>query len=168
MSETMESYTVEFVGLVRQAIRFKHRFRAVLPEEMATAQARIKAALPESAFVEAADYDLLYRLAVLLASDDSPMTMTELGQAAEVPLSTATRLVDMLVEHAYAERLSDPNDRRVVRVRLSPTGSELYRTIDQLIQHRIALILRRFSAEECETLLRLLHKALDGLIEQST
>lgn len=168
MSDSMENYSARFLGLVRQAIRLKHRFRAVLPEEMATARARIQAALPQSAFAEAADYDLLYQLAVLLASDDSPMTMSELAQAAEVPLSTATRLVDMLVEHGYAERLSDPNDRRVVRVRLTSAGSELYRTIDQLIQRRIALILRRFSDEECETLLQLLHKAVDGLIEQST
>jgi DNA-binding MarR family transcriptional regulator len=167
MADWSESYAPQFAKLVRQMVRLRHRFKAVMPDELVQAKARIQALLPEGEFPEAADFDFLYGMSVLLATSSEPMTMGELGQAADVPLSTATRLVDMLVEHGYVERLSDPDDRRVVRVRLTKTGTDLYQTIEQLIQRRIALVLHRFSVDECETLLRLMKKALDGLTEQA-
>jgi DNA-binding MarR family transcriptional regulator len=82
-------------------------------------------------------------------------------------MSTATRIVDSLVESDYAERLSDPTDRRVVRVGLTKKGQEMYRAIEEMIRRRIELILRRFTSEECETLLRLMHKILDALSEET-
>ncbi len=165
MANASEAYAPQFAKLIRHLVRLRHRLRAVMPDEFAQAKARLQALLPRGEFVEAADYDFLYGIGVLLGADQAPMTMGELGQAADVPLSTATRLVDMLVDHGYVERLSDPQDRRVVRVRLTRAGTDLFQTIEHLIQRRIALILGRFSEDECETLLRLMNKALDALTE---
>lgn len=166
MATKPESYADRFAEIIRQGIRLKHRFRAVVPEHAAQARARIRELLPEGLSEPDADFNLYYELGVILSEAESPMTMGELSQAVEVPLSTATRIVDSLVESDYAERLSDPTDRRVVRVGLTQKGQETYRAIEGMIRQRIDHILRRFSPEECEMLLKLMHKILDALSEE--
>ena len=47
------------------------------------------------------------------------MTMTELANFARMPKQQMSKLVDKLVEGGFAERLSDPDDRRVIRLRRS-------------------------------------------------
>jgi len=49
-------------------------------------------------------------------------TMGELASRLGIGVSAATGLVDRLVERGVLERDSDPADRRVVRVRMSPAG----------------------------------------------
>ncbi len=49
-------------------------------------------------------------------------TMGELASRLGIGVSAATGLVDRLVERGVLERESDPADRRVVRVRMSPAG----------------------------------------------
>ncbi len=166
MAPKPESYADRFAEIIRQGIRLKHRFRAVLPEHATQARARIREFLPDGLSEHDADFNLYYELGVILSEAQAPMTMGELSQAVEVPLSTATRIVDSLVESDYAERLSDPTDRRVVRVGLTHKGQEMYRAIEEMIHQRIELLLRRFTQEECETLLRLMHKILDALTEE--
>jgi DNA-binding MarR family transcriptional regulator len=164
---TAQDYPRQFAGLIRQIIRMKHHFRAVMPEHAFRAHARLQAMLPDPNPMDHADYDLLYRVGTLIGEGDGPLTMGELASAAEVPLSTATRLVDTLVESGFAERLSDPADRRVVRVQFSEAGAELYRALDELIQLRIATILRSFSDDECDTMLRLIRKMVVALEDES-
>jgi len=165
---TAADYAGQFAELIRQAIRLKQRFRTVLPEDAARTRARIRDLLPDPHRMDRADYDLLYRVGSLIAEGQAPMTMGELAGAAEVPLSTATRLVDTLVDNGYAERLSDPDDRRVVRVQFTPTGAGLYHTLDELIQQRIAAVLHDFSDEECQVMLTLAHKVLRALMEETS
>jgi DNA-binding MarR family transcriptional regulator len=166
MSEKATIYADRFAEIVRQGIRLKHRFRAVLPENVAQAKARIRQLMPEGLTEIDADFDLYYELGVILSEAQTPMTMGELSQAVDVPLSTATRLVDSLVGRGYAERLSDPTDRRVVRVGLTQTGQEMYRAIEGMIRQRIDHLLRSFTPDECETLLKLMHKILEALSEE--
>lgn len=49
----------------------------------------------------------------------------DLAKAMGVTLATMTGIVDRLVAQDLVSRKEDPNDRRVRRVELSPTGSEL-------------------------------------------
>jgi DNA-binding MarR family transcriptional regulator len=53
---------------------------------------------------------------------EQPRTMRELAQTVAMPPSSVTGLVDSLVERHHVERISDPEDRRIVRVRLSESG----------------------------------------------
>jgi DNA-binding MarR family transcriptional regulator len=163
-----EDYASQFADLIRKVIRIRQRFRAVMPEDVARARTKIRDMLPQPLRMDAADYDLLYRVGSLIGECDRPMTMGELASVADVPLSTATRLVDTLVDNGFAERLSDPDDRRVVRVQFSPTGAELYNALDELIQRRITSILRDFTDKECQALLHLSHKVLDALMDETS
>jgi DNA-binding MarR family transcriptional regulator len=167
MDKTTPIYADQFAEIVRQGIRLKRRFRAVLPEHAAQALAQVRGLLPAGIGDQDADLNLYYELGVILSEAAAPMTMGELSQAVEAPLSTATRIVDSLVGCNYAERLADPADRRVVRVGLTHTGQEIYRTIEAMVRQRLDSILRRFTPEECETLLRLMHKLLDALSDEA-
>lgn len=161
-----DEYAHQIVSLVRQIVRMRHRFWAVMPEDAARAHSRLRAMLPDPTSMDHGEYELLYRIGTLIGEGDHPLTMGELASATEVPLSTATRLVDTLVESGFAERLSDPADRRVVRVQFTKTGAELYETLDELIRRRIATILSRFTEDECDTMLRLMRKAVAALEDE--
>jgi len=66
-----------------------------------------------------------YRMGSILYRDTNP-TMRELSRALSVPLSTATRMVSLWVDNGWARRLSDPDDRRIVRVVLTDSGRRIH------------------------------------------
>ena len=74
--------------------------------------------------VQAGDWDMtMAQMRALMAVGHGPgCTMGELASRLGIGVSAATGLVDRLVEQGALERESDPEDRRVVRVRISPAG----------------------------------------------
>jgi DNA-binding MarR family transcriptional regulator len=54
------------------------------------------------------------------------VTMTDFSEALGVPLSTATRMVERLIDKDLSVRSRIDDDRRVVRVELSEQGKKLY------------------------------------------
>ena len=79
------------------------------------------------------------------------MTMTELANFARMPKQQKSKLVDKLVEGGFAERLSDPADRRDIRF-LEKDAAEFRAFFDQL------------EGEECETFctaLRTIHDTFE-------
>jgi len=82
--------------------------------------------------------------------------MSEIGGALSIDFSTLTRLVNKLVDKSLVERRSDPQDRRVVRVRLTERGKEIMLMVEKEKKRRIVSILRRLSNEEIESLLRIM------------
>jgi DNA-binding MarR family transcriptional regulator len=92
--------------------------------------------------------------------------MGELSSELDVPMSTATRIVDGLVRGGMAERVNDPNDRRVVRVGMSKNGRELYEAGMAYNKQRIAKLLKDFTAEEQAQLLNLMNKLFDALLNE--
>ncbi len=92
--------------------------------------------------------------------------MGELSKALDVPLSTATRIVDWLVKGGYAERLPDPQDRRVVRVALTKYGRALIKAGDKFIRQRVEQVLCVFTDKERQTLISLLSKLVETLEDQ--
>jgi len=99
--------------------------------------------------------NLLFRVGTSLSASPS-LTMGELSEALSVPLSTATRVVNALVEGGYVHRFSDPEDRRVVRVAFAPKGKKLFRFIESRISERVRKIASYLSEDEMATLTRLL------------
>lgn len=90
--------------------------------------------------------------------------MSEIGRALSIDSSTLTRLVDKLVDKSLVERRSDPQDRRVVRVRLTERGKEIIRRVEKEKKRRIVSILRRLSNEEAEnllTIMRIIHDRIN-------
>jgi DNA-binding MarR family transcriptional regulator len=64
--------------------------------------------------------------ALVTLADHGPITMTDFSELLRVPLSTATRVVERLIDKRLAIRSRIEDDRRVVRVELSGEGKKLH------------------------------------------
>lgn len=152
----------EVAQILREVIQLKPRLKTVLPEDLAQLKERLASLSPESAAGRAADYDLFYRASSALYQKKA-MTMGQLSETLSIPLSTATRIVNWLVESGYAERFRHPQDRRVVRVALTEVGQQLFQEIDSFVKQRIEAILSQMTPEERESLVPILRKLVQIL-----
>lgn len=107
---------------------------------------------------EILDMDLtLLELCVLgELSSSRQLSMSEVGRALSVNLSTLTRLVDKLVEKNLVARSPDPDDRRVVRITLTPQGRQARQILEEKRRRRVESFLRQMTSEERRNLLHIL------------
>ena len=160
ISRAVRAQAEELKQIVGEMIGLQNHIRAALPEDLS--RARTKLGSNDSEPLRSAEYHLqkFNRLAAVFTQYARPLTMGEISDALNVPLSTATRMVDNLVEHGYAERLPDPQDRRVVRVALTANGKALHELFDQFFGERLCEFLSHFTASERQDLMRLLSKSV--------
>ena len=153
----------QFIDLVQRYIRLRPRL--IHPEHVV--QFRKKMASLKNAGYSSEDHEFLFRIFALLSQNQEPVTMSELSSTLNVTMSTATRIVDGLVKNDMAERVHDANDRRIVRVGMSKNGRELYEMGMAYNKQRIAKLLKDFTAEEQEQLLKLMNKLFDALLNEN-
>ena len=111
--------------------------------------------------------DAVFRILMLLSQKEDPLTMSELSSELNVPMSTATRIVNGLVQGGMVERVNDANDRRVVRVGMSKNGRDLYEAGISYNKQRIAKWLKDFTTEEQAELMRLMNKLFDAVVNEA-
>lgn len=136
-----------------------NKFEATLSKELSQVRERLNTgteAQPTS------KYDLFYRVSSSMQDRES-VTMGELSRIMSVPMSSATRIADWLVDNGYFERWPDPDDRRVIRLSLTPAGKEIHKTIDDYVKERVEQILSCLTREEQSILLTLMSKVVYGL-----
>jgi len=159
-----ELYSNQITVIVHGFMQVWNRFEATLSKELAQIQESLQGMHPQREYQQNANYELFYRSCSSIYPKGN-ITMGEFSSALSVPLSTATRIADWLVDHEYIQRLPDTDDRRVVRVALTDTGKELFKAIDRYIRQRMQQILSSLTTEERTTLLNLVSKVLFGLKE---
>lgn len=150
----------KFLELFQRAISIRLALNP--PEHIVRFKQRLERFNPGTGDLQM-DFMLLLRVFTILVQRKTPPTMGEVSADLNIPLSSATRTVDWLVGANIVERVSDPDDRRVVRVQLTETGHQLYRTEMEYRKTQIQRLMTHFSQEEQEQLLRLLRKVLDLL-----
>ena len=157
-----EQTAEQFVELIQRYMRLRPRL--IHPEHIVQFKKKM-ASLRNSGYTPE-DHEFLFRIFALLSQSQEPITMSELSSTLNVPLSTATRIVDGLVKNDMAERVHDSNDRRIVRVGMSKNGRELYEMGMTYNKERITKLLKGFTPEEQEQLLRLMNKLFDALLNE--
>lgn len=100
--------------------------------------------------------------ALLLISEDDRLRMRELARRLGGSFSNATVLVDRLVERGLVERLADPQDRRVVLVRVSEKGRGILEGLVTSWRTLSPALLDRLSSEDLQALQRGLRALLDA------
>jgi DNA-binding MarR family transcriptional regulator len=155
----------DVVKLLQRIVRLRSRFKVVAPENFAALKKQIHESKPSGKEAGIEDAGLFFTAASVFFSYDGPITMGELSRDLEVPLSTATRTMDWLVNNGYAQRLPDPKDRRVVRVELTEAGRETFQTIRTFMLGRVEQAMRPLSSSEQKTFITLLNKVLDAFEE---
>ena len=81
-------------------------------------------------------------------------------------LSSATSIVDRLVDRELVERSQDPDDRRVVICRLTPQGREAIEQFWRIARMSIVELAEQLDTDELETVvhaMELLHRAVERL-----
>lgn len=103
------------------------------------------------------------------------ITMTELVDYINSPMSTATGIVDRLVKSGYVLRDRGESDRRIVILRLTEAGTELVQKFKQIITHYISMVLEDLSEEEKQFMISIvlkvignMQKMLDSKAEEDT
>jgi DNA-binding MarR family transcriptional regulator len=147
--------------------RFIHlRPKLVVPEHIARFKQQMQS-LKLGSTTNQEDRAFVFRIFIILERSTVPLTMGELSAELEIPLSSATRIVDGLVNANLIERVQDTHDRRVVRVQMTKTGQEIYRTAIDFNKQRISRMLSKFTPEEQTQLLYLMNKLFDSLIAEA-
>jgi len=80
----------------------------------------------------------------------SPISMTELSRALGVSNQQMTRIVDALVEMHLVERLTSPDNRRLVLAQLTDKGKQALEYIKNLKKQHLSNKLTVLSEEEIE------------------
>lgn len=92
--------------------------------------------------------------------------MTDLAHFMDVTTAAMTGIVDRLVKSGYLTRVFDPNDRRIIKIRLSAKGSGLVKKVYQHRRNTIMQIFGRISEEEREGYLKILMHIYDILTKE--
>jgi DNA-binding MarR family transcriptional regulator len=137
------------------------------PHELLTLRSRLKGAQAKDKPLLIPKHVAFHRLRNILHQKPG-LTMGELSQALSVPLYAATRMVDSLVATGLADRLPDPDDRRVVRVTLTEDGQRLHQAIEARVAQSIQRIMACLTPEEQDILITLLRKVAASLKEPKT
>jgi DNA-binding MarR family transcriptional regulator len=157
---TIEKTAAEILEIFQRAISI--RINLTPSEHVLKFKRRLEYFNPEAGDSQL-DFMLLFHVFTILEHRKTPPTMGEMSTELNIPLSSATRNVDWLVSNNIVERIDDPDDRRVVRVRLTETGHQLYQTEMAYRETQIQRLIAHFSSEEQGQLLHLLRKMLEQL-----
>ena len=116
-------------------------------------------------FVKEVDSDLNHREidTLIRLGLDGECTMSQLAQEIVLSMSSATMIVDKLVQKRIVSREHSSADRRVVMIRLTPEGTETFKTIYDEFVRIGRTMLESLSDHEQDTLLHLYRKIASRL-----
>lgn len=92
-------------------------------------------------------------------------TMTELAETLHVTTAAMTGVVDRLVRDGYVVRFGDPQDRRVVRIKITAKGAKTVALVHDEHKRATVKVFEVLSPEERRTYLALLTKVRDALVK---
>ncbi len=95
-----------------------------------------------------------------LLADGQPRSMRALADETCLKVSSATRVVDQLVSRDLVERMDDPNDRRVCRVRITNAGRSLVSRVRAEIIGEYRVVLEAVPPESREAVIDSLTRLL--------
>ena len=99
-----------------------------------------------------------FTLLIMLGKSEE-MIMREIADFLQIPMSTATGILDRLIDKGYVSRDYSAGDRRIVLVRLSKEGKSIYQTLSRKLYSYGKDILKNFSEKEKEIFVKLMKKA---------
>ena len=98
-------------------------------------------------------------LRILRGAGPDALTCGEIGERLVSPGPDVTRLLDRLEQGGLVTRLRDPEDRRVVRARITEKGLDLLATLDEPVGRMLGRLLGNLGQERLQTFVALLDQA---------
>ena len=94
------------------------------------------------------------------------LKMKDLAYFMHVTTAATTGIVDRLVKYAYVQRVFDPSDRRIIKIRLIAKGAELVKRVNQQRRQMIIKIFGQISPAERQNYLKILLRIRDILTQE--
>jgi NAD(P)H-dependent flavin oxidoreductase YrpB (nitropropane dioxygenase family)/DNA-binding MarR family transcriptional regulator len=94
-------------------------------------------------------------------------TMTEIATGLRISLGALTTAVNKLVKKGYAERLGVPEDRRVVKVRLTESGEKAVMEHERFHERLVESVVSRLNEKQRDDLQEMMENIYDFLNAQT-
>jgi DNA-binding MarR family transcriptional regulator len=94
-------------------------------------------------------------------STSSGATMNEIARMQQCALSSASALVDRMIRLGFAERRSDPEDRRIIHIAPTPRGEQMLAHFDVARKAVTLEALAPLTDGDLELLVHLMSKVVD-------
>ncbi|TBR15005.1 MarR family transcriptional regulator [bacterium] len=94
---------------------------------------------------------------------ENEIKMTDLARFMNVTTAATTGIADRLVKSGYILRLSDPSDRRIIKIKITPKGSELVNKVHRQRRKTVMDIFSKISESDRQDYLRILAKVKEEL-----
>ena len=98
-----------------------------------------------------------------ILSRNKESNMSDMARSMNVTTAAMTGIVDRLVRDGYVTRISDPADRRVVKIKLTGKGGAAVRSALENKKHMITRIFRVLPQRERDEYLKILERIREGL-----
>lgn len=100
---------------------------------------------------------------IAFVGDQETAIMKEIAEHLDVPMSTATGIVDKLVQKKIVKRAYSETDRRTVQILLDQEGLSVYNELSGMRLDMAHKVLDELEAYETDQFIRLLEKVTLGL-----
>lgn len=84
--------------------------------------------------------------------------VTDIAKKLEITKPAASKMLSIIEQKNYIERIADRSDRRVVYIALTDTGKKLLKDANQYMERLTNSVMDAMGEEDSETLIRLLNK----------
>lgn len=106
---------------------------------------------------------LLYRALDYRCDKDENMTVTEAAKDLGVSAPSISRTLKSLAEKGYVERVSDENDRRCIRISVTPDGEALVNKFFIKVFSVLNTAMNEFTREEIGSLIDLYGRIINAI-----
>ncbi|WP_309240906.1 MarR family transcriptional regulator [Nocardia sp. BSTN01] len=103
----------------------------------------------------------------MLADAAEPMRMGELAACLDVEAPHVTRQIQRLERSGYVDRVTDPEDRRAQRVRITDEGRATVDAIRAVSRRHMRDALAEWSTEDLRQLAALNHRMVDAFLDNA-
>lgn len=101
--------------------------------------------------------------AMLLVDRNGEVIMSQMSSYINIPMSTATGIVDRLVKNGFMKRERSESDRRIVTIRLTDRGKEIVEGFKSFIMERVRAVNEHLTEDERGMLYNIFIKVIEIL-----
>jgi len=80
------------------------------------------------------------------------VSMTELGEDMGISKPNLTVIIDHLIEEKLVKRVYDEKDRRIIRIKITPSGEKILKDTKNMIKKEFIKLLASLNQNEIDTL----------------
>lgn len=131
---------------------------AYLPALLAQASQLISTEFHET--VRAHGLSVLEWRVLATMAGSGPLTIGSLAQKSVSKQPTVTRLLDRMEQQGHVERLADPSDRRLTRVRMTPSGRRMISALVRKARAHEAIVLAPLGPQRSHALKEVLRELI--------